>query len=112
MCETVLTLANNQIVQNEAKSGHKKLSKLNMLTEDEAKEALRAAKGNIWQAIDRCVKAKQPKISKDPKQRATPEEPKKSFSFKISGAGSGKDNDDSNQTVLEQGEFKLCFSST
>ena len=110
MCDTVLTLANNQIVQNETKSGNKKLSKLNMLTEDEAREGLRSAKGNIWQAIDKCVKAKQAKIAKDSKQRMAEQEPKKSFSFKISGNGSGKENEDRNENVLEQGKvFSRMF---
>ncbi|RWS14563.1 IBR domain containing protein-like protein [Dinothrombium tinctorium] len=61
MIETVLTLANNQLMHNEKKKGNTKkgLMHISLISEAEAKDALRAAKGNIWQAIEKCVQRKQ-----------------------------------------------------
>jgi hypothetical protein len=88
MIETVMTLANNQIMQNEKKKGTKKLLHLYLITEKEAKVSLRLSKGNIWQAIEKCVKRKEEnKLFGDAKS---------SFSLKISGLGSGQDNEDAN----------------
>mgnify|MGYP002715455282 CR=1 FL=1 len=90
MIETVLTLANNQIMENEKKKGIKKKGlHLNLIGEKEAKIALRITKGNIWQAIEKCVKRKED-------DKLFGQANSSSFSLKISGPGNGKDNEEAN----------------
>ncbi|CAG2109451.1 unnamed protein product [Medioppia subpectinata] len=97
MCETVMTLTNNQIMQNETKSGNKRLMDWDLLTEAEAKVALRGTKGNIWQSIEKCVKNKQNTAKTGGTGNGVPDgDHKTSLSLEISGMGSGKDNNDSN----------------
>ena len=81
-------------MQSVSKNRNKKLNELNLLTEEEAKEGLRSTKGNIWQTIDKCFKAKQSNTSKtnNTVNGAVVDHNKGSFSLKISGDGFGKDN--------------------
>ncbi|XP_015789646.2 LOW QUALITY PROTEIN: uncharacterized protein LOC107366537 [Tetranychus urticae] len=89
MVETVLTLSNNQLVQNEKKRLGKKykLTAIDLVTTKDAKSALRSTKGNIWQAIDKCVQKKEDDKTVDKKDI-------KSFSLDIEESGSGKSNMD------------------
>ena len=61
MIETVMTLSNNQLLQNQKARGHKNPSILSMpiVNDREARAALRLTKGNIWQSIDKCVRRKE-----------------------------------------------------
>ena len=99
MCETVQTLTNNQIMQNESKNGNKKLLNMNLLTDNEAKVALRSSKGNIWQSIEKCVKNRQNIAKQSTRTNNNKSEPRQSFEMLISGAGSGKDNNDVNDIL-------------
>lgn len=116
MCETVLTMANNQIIELERSSlsGMKKNNfkpGFNLITEKDARIALRICKGNIWQAVEKCIQRYQdtkagfgtPVKSISTKTKsdiagsnggAVPKQ-SKSFSMKVSGYGSGKTNNDS-----------------
>lgn len=100
MCETVLTMANNQIIELERATGSRKAPIL-LVSSKDAKVALRLCKGNIWQSVERCVQRYQDNkvfgsdqvkqlLSKQPTGKA------KSFSLKISGPGAGKANNDGN----------------
>ncbi|RWS31069.1 RING finger protein 31-like protein [Leptotrombidium deliense] len=101
MVETVLTLANNQIMQNEKKRGvtKKALLQIPLITETEAKQALRNARGNIWQAIEKCVQRKeQEKQGVNGNTTNTA----KTFTLKISELGAGRDNFDENKQRKEE----------
>ncbi|XP_053213305.1 MATH and LRR domain-containing protein PFE0570w-like [Panonychus citri] len=116
MIETVLTLSNNQLVQNEKKRLGKKykLTAIDLVTTKDAKLALRLTKGNIWQAIDKCVQRKEEDKSDEKKDV-------KSFSLDIEESGSGKSNMDAvpialltNQNQQNQESIRLlqCSSSS
>ena len=116
MCETVHTMANNQIIELECTSSLGKKSAnfkpgLNLVTERDARAALRICKGNIWQAVEKCIQRYQDTkrgfgtpFSGSSSQLNSPTTkhfpggaiPKssKSFSMKVSGFGTGKANND------------------
>ncbi|CAG2166952.1 unnamed protein product, partial [Oppiella nova] len=115
MCETVMTLTNNQIVQNETKSGNKRPADWNLLSEEEARVALRGTRGNIWQSIEKCVKSKQlPKqtVANNTGTTGVADNPKTSLSLEISGMGSGKENNDSNEPLIGQSLDQINNSET
>lgn len=115
MCETVLTMANNQIIEMERASAGKSRATnfragLNLVTEKDARLALRICKGNIWQAVEKCIQRYEDNkagfstpLSENLKPAPTAAGGKlsgaipkasKSFSLKVSGFGNGKANND------------------
>lgn len=109
MCETVLTMANNQIIELERASSRKISSASLVLTsEKDAKVALRLCKGNIWQAVERCVQRYQDNKVFGTEQLKTllrqqhsqPTGKSRSFSLKVTGSGNGKPNNDANCTTV------------
>ena len=110
MCETVLTMANNQIIdleRNDQNGNSNKQYKLiaNLVTEKDAQIALRICKGNIWQAVEKCIQRHQDckgGFLQSSETATTASEiescvarPKtRSFSLKVLGFGSGKANND------------------
>ena len=100
MRETVLTLANNQLLG----LCQEKNSCLITVNEEDARKALRYTKGNIWQAVDRCVNLKKPEIKETPMSSRIPvyagdKQDVKSFTFNLKSLGQGSSNRDGNQAI-------------
>lgn len=96
MYETVLTMSNNQIIELEQLSGKPSRSNFVLLTERDAKVALRLCKGNIWQAVEKCIQRYQDNKAFDSRKKPIVDNSTKSFSLKVIGAGSGKANNEPN----------------
>ena len=100
MKETVLTLANNQLLG----LCQERNSCLITVNEDDARRALRFTKGNIWQAVDRCVNLKKPEIRETQMNSRIPvyaadKQDVKSFIFNLKSLGQGTSNRDGNQAI-------------
>ena len=97
MVETVLRLANNQIIQNETKKGKIKgrISENSLVREKDAKFCLRKTKGNVWTAVEKCIQRKEEErmnSSKSPKE--------KSFTLEFNEPGNGRDNMEINEVIV------------
>lgn len=131
MCDTVLTMTNNQIIEMEksnSKDGLRTLPSTSMITENDVKVSLRMCKGNIWQAVERCMQRYQdnkafqstptsrkssigsvqfvsPQTSKSVKGILSKAKPPNSYSMKILGFGSGRSNNEGN--VEDVAEYEV-----
>ncbi|KAI1298167.1 E3 ubiquitin-protein ligase RNF31 [Halotydeus destructor] len=104
MLETVLTLSNNQIMQNEAKrnKGKGAILNLTLVTEAEVRVSLRAMKGNIWQAIEKCVvKKEEDRLIKQQSMAAIGS---RQFSLEFQEPGTGRDNMDALSPSIKSNE--------
>lgn len=103
MCDTVLTMSNNQIIELEQLTGNRRTIHLSLITEKEAKVALRLSKGNIWQAVEKCIQRYQDDkaFGVTRKSAGIVDKNAKSFSLKVAGVGAGSANNDANECVSE-----------
>nr|XP_046917921.1 E3 ubiquitin-protein ligase lubel-like [Dermatophagoides farinae] len=123
LCETVMTMSNNQIVELERTNGNK-MPNFIMITEKDAKTALRLCKGNLWQSIEKCVQRhRENKLFNNDTANnnnvINKNLPSKSefFAMKVTGLGSGRANNDANHVLIDNednddgNEFQKSFAN-
>lgn len=104
MVETVLRLANNQIIQNETKKGkvRGRISEQSLVRERDAKFCLRKTKGNVWSAVEKCIQRKEEEKANGQASGSSSSRPlkEKSFTLEFNEPGNGRDNMDMNDSDM------------
>ncbi|XP_027206289.2 linear Ubiquitin E3 ligase isoform X1 [Dermatophagoides pteronyssinus] len=99
LCEIVRTISNNQIVEFESTNGNSKIENFSMITEKDAKIALRLCKGNLLQSIEKCVQRYQENKLFDSNVNKNLPTKSEFFAMKVTGVGSGRANNDANHLI-------------